>query len=66
MIPSDCKIKLNRKATTIQLRNFSDTFLHGLVSRIRNYKKPDVYKGKGLRYKKDTVIRKEGKKKKTF
>jgi large subunit ribosomal protein L6 len=66
MIPSDCKIKLNRKATTIQLRNFNDDFLHGLISTIRNCKKPDVYKGKGLRYKKDTVIRKEGKKKKTF
>ena len=66
LIPSDCKLKLNRKATTIQLRNFNDAFLHGLISTIRNYKKPDVYKGKGLRYKRDTVIRKEGKKKKTF
>jgi large subunit ribosomal protein L6 len=59
-------MKLNRKLTGIRFNNYNDAFLHGLLSTIRNYKKPDVYKGKGIRYKKDTVIRKEGKKKKTF
>lgn len=66
ILPSDLKIKLNKKATAIKFQNYSDTLLHGLMSKIRNYKKPDVYKGKGIRYKKDTVIHKEGKKKKTF
>lgn len=66
IIPSDIQMKLNRKLTAIRFQNYNDAFLHGLLSSIRNYKKPDVYKGKGIRYKKDTVIRKEGKKKKTF
>lgn len=66
IIPSDIQMKFNRKFTAIRFHNANDAFLHGLLSSIRNYKKPDVYKGKGIRYKKDTVIRKEGKKKKTF
>jgi len=66
VIPSDIKIKLNRKAIGIKFQNYNDAFLYGLLSTIRNYKKADVYKGKGIRYKKDSIIRKEGKKKKTF
>jgi large subunit ribosomal protein L6 len=65
-LPSDFKVKLNRKSTTVQFRNYNDNFLNSLISKIRNFKKPDVYKGKGLRYKRDSVLRKEGKKKKTF
>lgn len=66
VIPSDIKLKLNRKSTALKFQNANESFLHGLLSTMRNYKKPDVYKGKGFRYKKDFVIRKEGKKKKTF
>jgi large subunit ribosomal protein L6 len=65
-LPSDFKVKLNRKSTTVQFRNYNDNFLNSLISKIKNFKKPDVYKGKGIRYKKDNVLRKEGKKKKTF
>jgi ribosomal protein L6P/L9E len=36
------------------------------MAMLRQIKKPEVYKGKGLRYKKEKIIRKEGKKKKTF
>lgn len=66
LIPSFVQTKLNRKSTKIKFFTNNVAFLTGLLSSIRNYKKPDVYKGKGIRYRKDLVIRKEGKKKKTF
>ena len=40
-------------------------FLHTFLSNIRNTRQPDIYKGKGIRYQKDIIDRKEGKKKKT-
>jgi large subunit ribosomal protein L6 len=64
ILSSDIKMKINRKTTLIKFQNENYAFLHGILSIIRNFKKPDVYKGKGLRYKKEKVILKEGKKKK--
>lgn len=66
LIPSNIKTKLNRKSTKIKFNGENILFLTGLLATIRKYKKPDVYKGKGIRYRKDKVMRKEGKKKKSF
>ena len=38
--------------------------LTSMISYLRNLKKPDPYKGKGIRYLFDPVLRKVGKKKK--
>jgi len=57
--------KLNKKATQIFFTGCNLTALNSYVSTIRNLRQPDVYKGKGLRYQKDFLRRKEGKKKKT-
>jgi len=55
---------LNKKATQISFKGPDLTTLNLYVSTIRNLRQPDVYKGKGLRYQKDFLKRKEGKKKK--
>jgi len=66
LIPSYIKTKSNRKSTKLKFKGDNSTFVTGLLASIRRFKKPDVYKGKGIRYRKDNVIRKEGKKKKNF
>lgn len=66
LIPSFVKTKVNKKSTKIKFVGDNIAFVTGLLSAIRRFRKPDVYKGKGIRYRKDNVIRKEGKKKKSF
>lgn len=66
LIPSFIKTKVNKKSTKIKFIGNNISFVTGLLSSIRRFKKPDVYKGKGIRYRKDNVMRKEGKKKKSF
>ena len=66
LLPSYVQTKLNRKSTKIKFLSSNLSDLTGILSAIRGFKKPDVYKGKGVRYRKDKVIRKEGKKKKSF
>lgn len=66
LMPSFIKTKLNRKATKIKFVSNNIGVLTGILASIRGFKKPDVYKGKGVRYRQDTVMRKEGKKKKSF
>lgn len=66
LLPSYIKTTLNRKSTKIKCIGTDVEFMTGLLASIRSFKKPDVYKGKGIRYRKDNVIRKEGKKKKSF
>lgn len=62
-IPSHIKFKFNRKYTKIKFLSNSLNNLTNLLSFIRSFKKPDVYKGKGIRYRKDKIFYKEGKKK---
>lgn len=66
IIPNYIKTKLSRKSTKIKFTGDTVLFLTGLLAAIRRFKSPDVYKGKGIRYRRDNVIRKEGKKKKSF
>jgi large subunit ribosomal protein L6 len=55
---------LNKKATQISFQGSDLSNLNLYAATIRNFRQPDVYKGKGLRYKNDFIKRKEGKKKK--
>lgn len=66
LIPSTVTAKVNKKSTRIQFFSTNHSTLSGILAAIRSLKTPDVYKGKGVRYLKDDVIRKEGKKKKSF
>ena len=56
---------LNKKAVKIYMQGSNLMRLNLYLAAIRNLRQPDVYKGKGLRYQKEVIMRKEGKKKKT-
>jgi large subunit ribosomal protein L6 len=55
---------MTRKFRMLRLRSKGLNTLTQTLSSLRNMRPPDVYKGKGIRYRKDTVMKKEGKKKK--
>lgn len=62
------KIKKNlnitcRKPTFISIFGIDKQYVSQEASRIRDYRKPEPYKGKGIIYENEIVIRKEGKKK---
>jgi large subunit ribosomal protein L6 len=61
-IPKDIKITVE-KQTTIKISG-SDKQLVGMVTaKIKAFRKPEPYKGKGIREKGQYILRKEGKKK---
>jgi large subunit ribosomal protein L6 len=55
----------NKKTTTLRAQAPNLVILNTFFAATRSLRQPDVYKGKGIRYKKDFSYRKEGKKKKT-
>ena len=61
-IPEDIKI-ICPKPTTIILTGANKQRVGQLASEIRAFRKPEPYKGKGIRYLDEYVRRKEGKKK---
>lgn len=56
--------KFSRKFSVLRLRSKNLPGLTSFTSSLRSLKKPDVYKGKGIRYLSENIIYKEGKKKK--
>jgi large subunit ribosomal protein L6 len=57
-------IKLSRKNNRFNLRGPNLIIVNQAAADLYNFKKPDVYKGKGLRYRGFKLLKKEGKKKK--
>lgn len=51
------------KPTTILVSGINKQLVNQVAAKIRNLKKPEPYKGKGIQYKNEIVLRKEGKKK---
>ena len=51
------------KPTEIVLTGIDKQQLGQVAAEIRGYRSPEPYKGKGVKYAEDTIIRKEGKKK---
>ena len=49
--------------TTIELSSSDKQLLGQVAAEIRSYRAPEPYKGKGIKYDDETVLRKEGKKK---
>jgi large subunit ribosomal protein L6 len=64
-IPFLQSFSFNKKSTFLRVKSNNLVLLTKFLSFVRNLRKPDVYKGKGIRYKRDSVLRKEGKKKKS-
>lgn len=62
-MPYEFTTKFSRKSKVLRFRSKSLTKLTGFLSSYRGLRKPDIYKGKGIRYKRDPVRRKPGKRK---
>ena len=62
LIPSN--IKINIQSNNLIFNSIDFIFLTQFVNFIKNYKKPEPYKGKGFLFKNEKIIKKEGKKNK--
>lgn len=63
-IPSDVKIAMEGdRGNVIAVSGASAQRVGQVASEIRSYRPPEPYKGKGLKYAHETIVRKEGKKK---
>lgn len=62
-IPKEIEVKVDSKANTISLHGANKQQVGQLAADIRALRKPEPYKGKGVRYVGEYVMIKEGKKK---
>ena len=61
-IPEGITIKCERP-TAITISGADRQLVGQVAANIRKYRKPEPYKGKGVRYENEFILRKEGKKK---
>ena len=61
-IPKDVKVECP-KQNIIKLTSFNKEVLGATAAKIRSYRKPEPFKGKGIKYQNEYIFRKEGKKK---
>lgn len=61
-IPQGISIRCERP-TMIEVSGADKQQVGQIASEIRAYRKPEPYKGKGIKYENETILRKEGKKK---
>ena len=61
-IPDDIKV-VCETPTLISISGHEKRKVGQIASEIRSFRKPEPYKGKGIRYEGETILRKEGKKK---
>ena len=61
-IPNDIKIECP-KQNIIKLSSIDKEKLGAAAAKIRSYRKPEPFKGKGIKYSNEYIFRKEGKKK---
>jgi large subunit ribosomal protein L6 len=61
-IPKEVKI-VCPKQNIIKLSSFNKEILGATAAKIRSYRKPEPFKGKGIKYDDEFIFRKEGKKK---
>ena len=61
-IPNEVKIECP-KQNIIKLQSFDKEKLGAVAAKIRSFRKPEPFKGKGIKYSNEYIFRKEGKKK---
>ena len=61
-VPQDIKVEVD-KNTLITVSGIDKQRVGQIAAEIREFKKPEPYKGKGIKYADERIIRKEGKKK---
>ena len=59
-VPEDVEVTVP-DATTINITGIDKQRVGEVAAKIRGFRKPEPYKGKGIRYKGEHIIRKEGK-----
>lgn len=62
-IPEDVTVEVDKGRTKLKISGIDKQRVGQIAAEIRAYKKPEPYKGKGIRYADEYIIRKEGKKK---
>ena len=61
-VPKQVKVECP-KQNIIKLSSFDKEILGATAAKIRSYRKPEPFKGKGIKYENEFIFRKEGKKK---
>lgn len=61
-IPQEVKVAVENQ-TEISIEGIDKQIVGQVAAKIRDFKRPEPYKGKGIRYKGEYILRKEGKKK---
>ena len=61
-VPKEVKVECP-KQNIIKLSSFNKEILGAVSAKIRSYRKPEPFKGKGIKYSDEFIFRKEGKKK---
>ena len=61
-VPKEVKAECP-KQNIIKLSSFNKEILGATAAKIRSYRKPEPFKGKGIKYENEFIFRKEGKKK---
>ena len=61
-IPDSITIKVE-KNTNVSVTGSSKQLVGQVAAKIKSFRKPEPYKGKGVRYEGEKIYRKEGKKK---
>ena len=61
-IPKEVKIECP-KQNIIKITSINKEILGDVAAKIRSYRKPEPFKGKGIKYENEYIFRKEGKKK---
>ena len=61
-IPKEVKIECP-KQNIIKITSINKNILGAVAAKIKSYKKPEPFKGKGIKYENEFIFRKEGKKK---
>ncbi len=61
-IPSDLKVQCD-KPTSVSISGIDRQRVGQFAANVRSYRPPEPYKGKGVKYENEFILRKEGKKK---
>ena len=61
-VPKEVKVECP-KQNIIKITSTNKEILGAVAAKIRSYRKPEPFKGKGIKYKNEYIFRKEGKKK---
>ena len=61
-VPKEVKIECP-KQNIIKITSINKEILGAVAAKIRSYRKPEPFKGKGIKYENEFIFRKEGKKK---